>query len=234
MGSQDIVVFWVRRPTECADCGDEFHSGSFVRVEDNTARCLECADLGHLVFLARGDPALTRRAGKHSSLRAVVVQWSRARKRYERQGTLVEEEALEKAEVECLADSEVRAARRQRARKREDQRDQDYVREFAQAIARRYPECPTGLPDQVAAHACERYSGRVGRSAAAKALSDETIDLAVRAHIRHRHTAYDDLLMRGWGRDEAREAVRNEVDETLRLWRHGRSGRTRIASTADA
>jgi hypothetical protein len=234
MGSQDIVVFWVRRPTGCADCGDELPSGSFVRVEDNRARCLECADLGHLVFLARGDPALTRRAGKHSSLRAVVVQWSRARKRYERQGTLVEEEALEKAEVECLADSDVRAARRQRAREHAGDRDRDYVRAFAQAIARRYPECPAGLPEEVAAHACERYSGRVGRSATAKALSDEAIDLAVRAHIRHRHTAYDDLLMTGWGRDEAREAVRDEVDETLGLWRDGRSGRTRITSTAGA
>jgi len=224
MASQDIVVFWVRRPTECADCGDELPSGSLVRIEDDQARCVDCADLGHLVFLPRGDPALTRRAGKHTRLRAVVVQWSRARKRYERQGTLVEEEALEIAEEECLADSELRAAKRQRARERADKRDRDYVREFAQAILRRYPECPAGLPEQVAAHACERYSGRVGRSAAAKALSEEAVDLAVRAHIRHRHTSYDDLLMTGWDRDEAREAVRDEVDAVAGAWRESLAG----------
>jgi hypothetical protein len=218
MADTDIVVFWVRRSTECADCGDELPSGSLVRIEEDRARCLDCADLGHLVFLPRGDPALTRRAGKYTRLRAVVVQWSRARKRYERQGTLVEEEALEKAEEECLADSEVRAVRRQRARERADERDRDYVRRFALAILQRYPDCPAGSPEQIAAHACERYSGRIGRSAAAKALSEEAVDLAVRAHIRHRHTSYDDLLMTGWNRDEAREAVRDEVDAVAGAW----------------
>ena len=57
------------------------------------ALCLPCADLDHLVFLPSGDAALTRRAGKHSTLAAVVLKWSRARKRYERQGFLVEETA---------------------------------------------------------------------------------------------------------------------------------------------
>jgi hypothetical protein len=42
----------------------------------------------------------------------VVLKWSRARNRYERQGLLVEEQALEKAEEECLADSELRERRR--------------------------------------------------------------------------------------------------------------------------
>jgi hypothetical protein len=47
-----------------------------------------------------GDAALTRRAGKHSKLSAVVLKWSRARKRYERQGLLVEETVLQRAEDE--------------------------------------------------------------------------------------------------------------------------------------
>ena len=50
----------------------------------------------HLVFLARGDVALTRRAGKYSTLRAVVLRFSRSRKRYERQGILVEEGGIRK------------------------------------------------------------------------------------------------------------------------------------------
>jgi len=38
---------------------------------------------------------LTRRSGKYSTLSAVVLKWSRARKHYERQGLLVEESALQ-------------------------------------------------------------------------------------------------------------------------------------------
>ena len=77
-------------------------------MEGDQPLCLHCADLDHLVFLPRGNAALTRRASKHSTLRAVVVQFSRTRKRYERQGVLVEEAALERAEQECLADAEAR------------------------------------------------------------------------------------------------------------------------------
>ena len=51
---------------------------------DRAALCLACADLDHLAFLPRGDATLTRRARAHSTLSAVVLKWSRARKRYER------------------------------------------------------------------------------------------------------------------------------------------------------
>jgi len=74
-----------------------------------TANRLFCADLAHLEYLPSGNTALTRRATKHSPLRAVVVQWARARKRYERQGILVTVEALCRAEEECLADEDRRA-----------------------------------------------------------------------------------------------------------------------------
>jgi hypothetical protein len=53
--------------------------------------------MDHLVFLPSGDAALTRRAKANSRLSAVVVRFSRAGKRYERQGILVEEHALELA-----------------------------------------------------------------------------------------------------------------------------------------
>jgi len=59
------------------------------------------------VYLHRGDTALTRRATKHSKLRAVVVEWSRTRKRYERQVILVEEAALELAEEERITDADI-------------------------------------------------------------------------------------------------------------------------------
>jgi hypothetical protein len=56
--------------------------------------CLACADLDHLVFLPAGDAAFTRRAATASSRSVVVVRWSRARNRYERQGVLAEAQSL--------------------------------------------------------------------------------------------------------------------------------------------
>jgi hypothetical protein len=54
--------------------------------------------MDHLVFLPAGDPGLTRRAHRVSELSAVVVRFSRSRKRYERQGLLVEGAALTQAD----------------------------------------------------------------------------------------------------------------------------------------
>jgi hypothetical protein len=87
-------------------------------MEDRGPLCMSCADLAHLVFLPRGDAALTRRARKHSRLSAVVVRFSRARRRYERQGVFVQEAAIDGAEAECLADADARAGRGNRERER--------------------------------------------------------------------------------------------------------------------
>ena len=84
----EIVVFMTRSDPSCDFCGEDLCRGAWIRKVKDKAQCLECADLDHLVFLPRGDTALTRRAGKHSRLKAVVVQWARARKRYERLGIL--------------------------------------------------------------------------------------------------------------------------------------------------
>jgi hypothetical protein len=46
-----------------------------------------------------------------STKSAVVVRFSRARKRYQRQGLLVEEEALLRAQEECRQDEDVRGRR---------------------------------------------------------------------------------------------------------------------------
>lgn len=218
-GPQDIVVFMTRSEPTCDFCGDELGRGAWIRKVDDKAQCLECADLDHLVFLARGDAALTRRAGKHSRLRAVVVRWSRARKRYERQGTLVEEEALELAEGECEADAEQRERRRIAAEIRRTELDQAYVAEFAHHIADRYPGCPADEARRIAEHACRKHSGRVGRTEMAKRFDPEAIDLAVAARVRHAHTRYDDLLVEGWVRDDARIAVRGDIEEILSRWR---------------
>lgn len=214
-----IVVFWIRRPSTCDECAAELPQGSLIRLEASAAHCLACADLDHLVFLASGDAALTRRAMKHSGLSAVVVRWTSARRRYERQGVLVEEEALERAEAECLADADRRAAQRERAADARARDDERLVEAFANAIRSRYPGCATDVARTIARHACARSSGRVGRTAGAKDLAEEAMDLAVRAHVRHRHTSYDALLMEGRDRMDAREAVRARIEEVLSSWR---------------
>lgn len=172
-----------------------------------------------MVFLPAGDAALTRRSRKHSTLVAVVLRWSRARRRYERQGLLVETEAVEKAEVECLADSEVRARRRERAAMRRAVLDQQYVQRFSERVRQLYPNCPTGVAATIAEHTCLKYSGRVGRSAAAKELDENAIRLAIVAHIRHRRTPYDRLLATGHDRYDARAEVEATVRAVLADWK---------------
>ena len=76
--ADQIVVFMTRTNPRCDDCGEELGRGAWIRKVEDKAQCLECADLDHLAFLPRGDTALTRRAAKHSRLKAVVVQWARA------------------------------------------------------------------------------------------------------------------------------------------------------------
>src|SRR6516225_6690189 len=120
---EDIVVFMIRRDTRCSECGEELGRGRFIRLEKRNPLCLACADLDHLEFLPRGNTAVTRRAGKYTKLRAVVVQWSRTRKRYERQGILAESEAIRRAEEESLADADLRARQRERAAERRLEED---------------------------------------------------------------------------------------------------------------
>jgi hypothetical protein len=213
-----LVVFSILRQSTCAECGVEIGRGEFLRMEQRQPLCLICADLDDLVFLARGDTALTRRATRHSALSAVVVRFSRSRKRYERQGVLVEEVALARAETECLADADAQALARDRAGARRDRIDANYVRDFAEHVGELFPGCPAVERRTIAEHACLKHSGRVGRSTAARHFELEAIELAVQAHVRHQHTNYDQLLGSGCERLQARAAVRSAVEGTLRTW----------------
>lgn len=181
--------------------------------------CLACAELDHLVFLPSGDAALTRRARRNSGLSAVVVRFSRSRGRYERQGVLVEQPALEQAEAECLADEPARARRRERDALKRASEDLELQTEMAAAITSLYPGCPSQRAQAIAQHAAIRGSGRVGRSTAGRALEHRALQLAVAASVRHQDTPYDALLMSGVDRTEARERVRETVNSVLAAWR---------------
>jgi hypothetical protein len=52
-------------------------------------------------------------------------------------------------------------------------------------------------------------------------MEERPLVLAVVAAVRHGYTRYDDLLMSGMERSEARAAVRGEVDRILADWRGG-------------
>jgi hypothetical protein len=216
--SKDIVVFIIRRDTKCAECGEELGPGRWIRVENDKALCLACADLAHLEYLPSGNTALTRRATKHSPLRAVVVQWARARKRYERQGILITAEALRLAEEECLADEACRARQRERAAERRENEDQEYLAAATVKLKEMFPGCPPKEAARIAAWICQKHSGRVGRSAAAKDFEPQALRLAVIAHIRHEHTRYDELLVQYGDRQHAREMVHAQIEKLLVRW----------------
>jgi hypothetical protein len=94
----ELVVIWPRKDDwKCHRCGG---SGSFLMMENEGPACLACVGLGDLEFLGAGDAKLTRRAKAKSARHAVVVRFSKTRKRYERQGLLVEPQALKEAERE--------------------------------------------------------------------------------------------------------------------------------------
>ncbi|MFF4544402.1 DUF2293 domain-containing protein [Streptomyces sp. NPDC001435] len=212
-----LLVVQPLRRKQCAAC----RRGplSLLVLEDGAPRCLDCADLGHLVFLPRGDTALTRRSREESGLSAVVVRFNRRKGRYERQGVLVEEAALARAEERCLADAEARRRRRARDARRRAAEDARFAEAFAAEILRLYPGCPADRARAMAGHASARGSGRVGRSAAGRALSEGAVISAVVASVRHVDTPYDQLLMSGVARHEARRRIAAGVETVLRGWR---------------
>lgn len=221
MPDDEIVVFELvsRGDAKCDDCGRQLFKGNLLRKEGERGLCIDCADLGHLTFVPRGDACITRRASKYSPLRVIVLRFSRSRKRYERQGVLVHQEALARAEEECLDDAEVRERRRVIEAERRAERDSEYVETFAEEIRKRYPNAPADAAAGIAAHACQVHSNRIGRTAGAKDFDPAAIDLAVQAHVRHRHTNYDELMATGVERLDARAQVRAAIDLTLRQWR---------------
>lgn len=218
--SKDIVVFDLisNKDSVCSGCQEELGKGSFLTVENGKGLCMKCADLDHLVFLASGDAALSRRSKKYSKLWAVVVRFSRARRRYERQGLLVEEEAVARAGKECEADQDVREARREYDAERRLEQDKILAQRMQAKLMEMFPRCPEKDAATIARHTSERSSGRVGRSEAGRNLDEEALRLAAFAYIRHRYTNYDELLMQGMERSLARSYVREEIENVMDRW----------------
>lgn len=217
----DRIVYILRRETQCDRCKREVWQKEFICLTGGDVLCLDCAGLAHLEYLPAGDTAVTRRATKYSNVSVVVMKKSAARKRSERQGILAEPEAIRRAEAESAADAEKRAQQQKKSAKRREKEDQVYIAAFAEAISQQFPGCPEEDAQEIAGHACQKYSGRVGRSAAAKQLDPSAVRLAVIAHIRHKYTKYERSLAQHGDRHLARSEVQGKIQDVLSKWEDG-------------
>jgi hypothetical protein len=86
-----VVIQPLNREWTCHRCGN---TGGLLMMENPGPACLACVGLDDLEFLPAGDALLSRRVKAKSARCAVVVRFSRSRRRYERQGLLVESLAL--------------------------------------------------------------------------------------------------------------------------------------------
>ena len=98
--SADPLVYIIVKDSCCSKCNKSIPKNGFLVMDENNPYCMTCSPYKDLVFLPAGDVSLTRKVKKYSSQAVVVVKFSRARKRYERQGLLVEEEALQRIKTE--------------------------------------------------------------------------------------------------------------------------------------
>jgi hypothetical protein len=215
-------IFLTKKETlKCQLCLKSIPRGqAFVAESENhRGTCFACSPFAKLAFLKPGNAAMTRRSKKHSKLCGVVFAWNARRKRFERRGQYVEAAAIISAELECKADAADRLQKNQKAAIVRAEQDKVYIAEFSKAIRERYSNCPVNREVAIAKHACEKHSGRVGRTAKAKEFDEKMIDLAVEAHIRHAETNYDNQFGQGKVKKQIRSDVRMEVSTIMRKWR---------------
>jgi hypothetical protein len=96
-----VVVQPLNKEWQCHRCGK---TGDLLVMENPGPACLRCVGLDDLEFLSAGNALLTRRVKAKSARFAVVVRFSRTRRRYERRGVLAEPQALAEAQRELDAE----------------------------------------------------------------------------------------------------------------------------------
>src|SRR5581483_8057781 len=93
------VVYRLVRAARCYNCDAKLEPAALAKLlhgdEEKELYCISCAGLGALEFLPSKNARLTNLAKKYSTQSFVVMQWSALWKTYERQGLLVEPDAIE-------------------------------------------------------------------------------------------------------------------------------------------
>jgi len=195
-------IFLTKKETlKCSSCNKRIALGQAFVAESEKHRgtCFACSPFVHAAFLKPGNAALTRRSKKFSSYCGVLFEWNRRRKRFQRKGQYV-------------------ALKNEKAAIKRAEQDKIYIAEFSKVIREHYPNCPKNREVEIARHACEKYSGRVGRTAKAKEFDKKMIDLAVEAHIRHTETNYDHQFGAGKTKRAIRSDIKPFVIAKMRSW----------------
>lgn len=100
-----------------------------------------------------------------------------------------------------------------------ERKDASIENEFGKVIRQEFPSIPAASLPQVLKTALKKGKGKVGRTSTLDMR--QKAHLAIRAHIRHSHTPYDQL-MRAQGdplpKHKARVAVQDQVDSIARSW----------------
>lgn len=214
-------VYLTKKTTlSCMKCKRAVHEGDrFVaESEDKRGTCFKCSPFTEKEFLPSGDAAMTRRSKKHSRYCGVLLTWNKRRKRFERKGQYVEAKAIALAQKECDADAVKRKETNAKAAIKRAVIDKAYLINFAKAIREKYPKMPLNRETEIATHACEKHSGRVGRTAGAKQFDKEMIDRAVEAHIRHKETDYDLQFNKGKRKRAIRSEIKPLINQVLKSW----------------
>ncbi|KAK3692009.1 hypothetical protein B0T22DRAFT_678 [Podospora appendiculata] len=95
-------------------------------------------------------------------------------------------------------------------------RDATIEETFEKAILELYPRVPRHEIPRILKHALKKNSRRVGRTV--KMDLQHKVRLAVKAHIRHNYTNYDNWLKEGVGKSAARERAWVQLCEIARAW----------------
>ena len=113
-------------------------------------------------------------------------------------GVYAPSSAIKAAQAAATATETRRKKARQKSQARREKADLKYHQEFEKACLRflgftpAYSNLAQEIANETTAWACQKHSGRVGRTNQ-KDLMDK-VTLAVRAHIRHRYTDYESNL----------------------------------------
>jgi hypothetical protein len=107
-------------------------------------------------------------------------------------------------------------------------RDANLLAAASSELHNKFPTMPEDETKLVLKHGFKKNSGRVGRTSLIP-LSRKVV-LAVIAHVRHRHTKYNQLLESGTERQDARRAVRRRIETVLQGWgcTEGKFARRRV------
>lgn len=102
-----LVAYSLSKSSRCYRCDKKLEKGNIVQLvhatEDKEVLCAQCAGIDNLEVLPKGNAKLTRLASKYSKTKYSLLQWSELWKTYERQGVLLEPEAIKQARAELTS-----------------------------------------------------------------------------------------------------------------------------------